>query len=120
MNVALWIAAGLLAVVALAGGAIKVVTPKAKLAAQRGGEWTAGFSVEMIKGIGVLEILAACGLVLPRLLDVAPVLVAVTAVCWMALMVGAAITHGRLGQGRLALVTVAYFGIAAFVAVGRF
>ncbi|NUR57364.1 MAG: DoxX family protein [Catenulispora sp.] len=119
MDVALWIAAGFLAVVALAGGAMKVVTPKAKLAAQRGGEWTNGFSAGLIKSIGTLEILAAFGLVLPRLLDIAPLLVSVTALCWMALMVGAALTHRRLGQDKLVLVTVAYFGVAAFVAVGR-
>jgi hypothetical protein len=119
MNVALWIATGLLAVVALAGGTIKVVTPKAKLAAQRGGEWTNLFSAGVIKTIGALEILAAIGLVLPRLLDVAPVMVSITALCWMALMVGAAFTHQRLGQDKLVLATVAYFGIAAFVAVGR-
>jgi hypothetical protein len=119
MNVALWIASGLLALGALAGGTIKVVTPRAKLTAQRGGEWTNGFSAAQIKVIGGLEVLAAFGLVLPRLLDVAPVMVPVTALCWMALMVGATITHGRLGQGKLAMVTTMYFAIAAFVVVGR-
>ncbi|GAA2012713.1 DoxX family protein [Catenulispora yoronensis] len=120
MNVALWIAAGLLAAVALVGGAVKVAIPKAKLAAQRGGEWTQGISAGSIKAIGALEVLAAFGLVLPRLLDIAPVMVPVTAVCWMALMVGATTLHGRLGQGKLAMVTAAYFGLAVFVAVGRF
>ncbi|GAA1998485.1 DoxX family protein [Catenulispora subtropica] len=120
MNVALWIAAGLLAVVGLVGGALKVVTPKAKLAAMRGGEWTQGLSDGLIKGIGVLEVLAAFGFVLPRMLDIAPVMVPVTAVCWMALMVGATVTNQRVGQGKLAVATVMYLAIAAFVAVGRF
>lgn len=37
MNLVLWIAAGLLAAVALAGGAIKTFVPKDKLAATNGG-----------------------------------------------------------------------------------
>jgi hypothetical protein len=35
-------------------------------------------------------------------------------------MVGAMITHGRLGQFRLVLVNVAYLAVAVFIAVGRF
>ena len=120
MNVALWMAAGMLAAAALASGALKLAMPKAKLAAQRGGEWTNGFSAGQIKVIGVLEVLAAFGFVLPRLLDVAPVMVPVTALCWMALMAGAAITHGRLRQGKLVMAVAVYFAVAAFVAVGRF
>lgn len=120
MNVALWIAAGLLAVVGLGSGAFKLVTPRAKLAAQKGGEWTQGLSAGQIKGIGGLEVLAAFGLTLPRALDIAPVMVPVTAVCWMALMVGATVVNQRVGQSKLAMATVAYLGVAAFVAVGRF
>src|SRR2546423_9023921 len=40
MNLALWIAAGLLAAVALAGGVTKSFLPQEKLAASHGGEWT--------------------------------------------------------------------------------
>ncbi|MFW3171277.1 hypothetical protein [Geodermatophilus sp. CPCC 206100] len=40
--------------------------------------------------------------------------------CWVALMVGAMITHGRLGQYRLVLVNAAYVLLAVFIAVGRF
>jgi hypothetical protein len=47
-------------------------------------------------------------------------MVAVTAVCWVLLMVGAMITHGRLGQFTLVLVNAAYLGLAVFVAWGRF
>ena len=48
----------------------------------------------------MLEILAAIGLVLPAVVDVAPVMVPITAVCWIVLMIGAMITHGRLGQAK--------------------
>src|SRR5688572_7538769 len=65
MNLSLWIGAGLLAAVALAGGISKTFVPKAKLAEAPGGEWTAAASVGFVKTLGVLELLAAVGLTLP-------------------------------------------------------
>jgi hypothetical protein len=120
MDLTLWIAAGLLATVAMAGGISKTFVPKAKLAAAHGGEWTAGASVGFVKTLGVLELLAAVGLILPAVVDIAPVMVPVTAVCWVLLMIGAMITHGRLGQFKLVMLNLVYLGLAAFIAWGRF
>ncbi|MET8360666.1 DoxX family protein [Micromonospora sp. NPDC005171] len=119
MNLALWIAAGLLAALAVAGGTTKVFVPKRKLAAANGGGWTDDASVGFVKTLGVLELLAAVGLVLPAVLDIAPVLVPVTAVCWILLMVGAMITHLRYGEARFIVLNLAYLAMAAFVAWGR-
>ncbi|MET8330209.1 DoxX family protein [Streptomyces sp. NPDC005181] len=47
---------------------------------------------------GLPTVVAAVGLILPAVLDIAPVMVPVTAVCWVLLMVGAMITHGRLDE----------------------
>ncbi len=120
MNLALWIAAGLLSLVALAGGVSKTFVPKAKLAAHDGGRWTEDASVGFVRTLGVLELLAALGLILPAVVDIAPVMVPVTAVCWVALMIGAMITHGRLGQFPLVMLNLAYLALAAFIAWGRF
>jgi hypothetical protein len=120
MNLALWIAAGLLAVVALAGGISKTFVPKEKLAAHKGGEWTGEASVGFVKTLGILELLAAVGLILPAALDIAPVMVPVTAACWVVLMVGAMITHGRFGQFKFVLLNSVYLALAVFVAWGRF
>jgi hypothetical protein len=120
MNLTLWIAAGLLAAVALAGGISKTFVPKAKLAAAHGGEWTADASVGFVKTLGVLELLAAVGLILPAIADIAPVMVPITAVCWVLLMIGAMITHGRLGQSRLVMLNLVYLALAAYIAWGRF
>ncbi len=54
-----------------------------KLAKFPFGGWVEDFSVGFLKTIGVLEILAAVGLILPAVVDIAPVLVPVTAVCWV-------------------------------------
>ncbi|MEV4764368.1 DoxX family protein [Micromonospora chokoriensis] len=119
MNLALWIAAGLLAAVALAGGVTKTFVPKEKLAATNGGGWTADASVGFVKTLGILEILAAVGLILPAVLDIAPVLVPVTALCWVLLMVGAMITHLRYNEAKFIVVNLLYLALAAFVAWGR-
>ncbi|MDT6987673.1 DoxX family protein [Streptomyces lusitanus] len=110
----------MLSAVALAGGISKTFIPKGKLAAQHGGEWTEGAGVGFVKSLGSLELLAAVGLVLPAVLDTAPVMVPVTAACWIALMAGAMITHGRLGQFKLVLVNAVYLALAVFIAWGRF
>ena len=120
MNVALWIAAGLLAVVALVGGLTKTFVPLERLSRHEGAAWTRGASPAFVKTLGVLEILAAIGLVVPALADVGPVMVPVTAVCWVGLMIGAMITHGRLGQTKLVIVNVVYLALAVFIATGRF
>jgi DoxX-like family len=102
MNLALWITAGLLAVIFLAAGGGKLIMPKEKLAAFPGGGWVEDFSAGSVKTIGVLEVLAAVGLILPAALDIAPVLVPLAAVGLVLVMVGAhnpaAPPHNRRAQ----------------------
>ncbi|MFF3513140.1 DoxX family protein [Streptomyces sp. NPDC002573] len=120
MNLALWIGAGLLAVIALTGGISKTFVPKGKLAAVQGGGWTDDVGVGFVKTLGALELLAAAGLILPAVVDIATVLVPVTAVCWVLLMAGAMITHGRRGESTYVMLNLIYLLLAAFVAWGRF
>ncbi|MFE2061463.1 DoxX family protein [Streptomyces sp. NPDC059467] len=120
MNLALWIAAGLLAAVALTGGITKTFVPRQKLAAAHGGGWTGDVGDGFVKTLGILELLAAAGLVLPAVTGIAPVLVPVTAVCWILLMVGAMVTHGRRGELAFVALNLVYLVIALAVAVGRF
>lgn len=119
MNTALWIIAGLLALAFLAAGLTKITQPKDKLAAS-GMAWTQDFSAGMVKTIGVLEVLAAIGLILPALLDIAPVLVPLAAVGLVALMAGAAITHARRKEPQMIVPTLVLLALAAVVAWGRF
>ncbi|HWO66215.1 MAG TPA: DoxX family protein [Umezawaea sp.] len=120
MDLTLWICTGLLAAVALLGGATKTFVPKERLAEHSGGAWTDQATASFVKTLGILELLAAAGLVLPAALDVAPVLVPVTATCWVLLMLGAMTTHGRLGEARFVLLNAVYLALAAFIAWGRF
>ncbi|MEU6373508.1 DoxX family protein [Streptomyces sp. NPDC046909] len=120
MNLALWIGAALLAAVALAGGITKTFLPREKLAVAPGGEWTAHVGPGFLRTLGVVELLAAAGLILPAVTDIAPALVPVTAICWILLMVGAMITHGRLGEAKFAVLNAVYLVLAVFIAWGRF
>jgi len=119
MDIALWIAAGLLAAVALAAGISKTFVPKEKLDAHPL-SWTSSVSAGFVKTLGVLELLAAVGLILPAVVDVVPVLVPITAALWVVLMLGAMVVHGRLGQYKLIALNVIYLALAIFIAYGRF
>lgn len=119
MNIALWIIAGLLAAAFLAGGVMKLLQPKEKLAAAGFG-FVENFSAGAVKAIGLAEILAAFGLILPATFGIAPVLVPLAAVGLALLMVGAVITHLRRQETMAIAVNLALLALAALVALGRF
>jgi uncharacterized membrane protein YphA (DoxX/SURF4 family) len=119
MNITLWIVTALLALLFLAAGSMKIVQPKAKLAAAGQG-WAEDFSAGTVKGIGSLEVLAALGLVLPALLNIATVLVPLAAAGLFILMAGAAITHARRGEKPNVIINAILGILAAGVAIARF
>lgn len=119
MNAVLWILAILLAAAFALAGLMKVSRPKEKLISS-GMAWAEDFSPGMVRTIGLLEVLAAIGLILPGAFDVAPVLVPLAALGLVAMMVGAAITHLRRGEGSALVAPVVLGLIAAVVAWGRF
>src|SRR5438046_1850961 len=94
MNLVLWIVAGLLALAFVAAGVMKLTQPKERLATS-GMRWTEDYNAGTIRTIGLLELLAAIGLILPALLNIAPVLVPVAAGGLVVIMLGAAYTHAR-------------------------
>jgi hypothetical protein len=120
MNLTLWISTSLLAVVALTGGISKTLVPKEKLAHVPGGQWTEDHSHRFVTTLGVLELFAVAGLTLPAVFDVAPVLVPITAVCWVLLMAGAVITHLRRDERAFVALNLVYLVLAVFIAWGRF
>src|SRR5918995_3176038 len=120
MNLTLWIVAGLLAVVYLISGG-KLIMPKEKIAALTpSARWVEDFSAGSVKAIGALEVLGAVGLILPALLDIAPVLVPLAALGLALIMTGAAIVEFRRQEFKHVLVNLTYLALAVFVAWGRF
>ncbi len=121
MNLTLWIVAGVLCLAYLFSGASKLFIPRQRLVAlSTGARWAEDFSPATVKTIGVLEILAAVGLVLPGALGIAPVLTPLAACGLVMIMVGAAITRFRRREFTFMLADLAYLAASAFVAWGRF
>jgi hypothetical protein len=121
MNVALWIVTGLLSFSYLAGGIAMLGLSKERFRAVHANwhyvdEFDAGF----VKLIGVIKVLAVAGLLLPPILDVAPVLVPLAATGLVLLMTGATTVRIVRKEWRIALGDLLFFGMAAFVAWGRF
>jgi hypothetical protein len=120
MNLALWIAAGVLTAVLLVAAINKLVIPWEKLAAFPGGGWVEDFSPGALKAISTVEILGAAGLILPAVLGIAPVLVPLAATGTALLFTGAVITRLRRGETAVIAVDLVYLALAVFVAWGRF
>lgn len=118
MNVVLWILAGVLAVAMLGAGGLKLVTPKDGLADK--GMELGELPAAAIKGIGALEVLGGIGLVVPALVNIAPVLVAWAAVGVAVMMAGAVVFHLRRKEIQGSLPAVALTIMAVVVAWGRF
>src|SRR6266536_3941798 len=120
LNLALWIVAGLLAVVFLLSSA-KLFIPKEKIAGMgTATRWVEDFSPGALKALGALELLAAAGLILPAALNIAPVLVPLAATGAVLLFVGAVIMRLRRGERATIVFDLVYLAMAAFVAWGRF
>ena len=121
MNAALWSVAGLLTAVYLVAGSTKLFIPQKKLAATvQAAEWVMDFGAGTLKTIGAFEILGAVGLILPALLDIAPVLVPFAALGLVVVMAGAVVVRIRRHELMYAPLDMIYLALAAFVAIGRF
>jgi hypothetical protein len=120
VNVALWAVAALLTLVFFGAGAAKLAQPKEKLIASPSMSWAEDFPPAMIKAIGILEVLAALGLILPAAVDIAPDLVPLAASGLALTMFGAGITHSRRGEAQSVVVNVVLLALTVFVAWGRF
>ena len=119
MNVALWIVQGLLALVFGGSGTVKATRDRKRLF-DDGITWVEDFPAAAVRTIGVLEMLAAVGLVLPALTGIAPVLTPLAAAGIAVLMAGAGVVHFRRGEFAFIGVIAVLFGAAVFVAWGRF
>jgi uncharacterized membrane protein YphA (DoxX/SURF4 family) len=118
MNIALWIIQVVLAGAFAFAGVMKATQPKEKLAARMG--WVEDFSGGTVRFIGVMELLAAIGLILPAVTGIAPILTPLAASGLVIMMVLAAITHARRKEPQIIGANVVLLVLAAIVAWGRF
>jgi hypothetical protein len=113
MTYALWIVQGLLALLFLWAGGIKLVLPLEKLA---GPVPLPGL---FLRFIGVAEVLGAIGLILPGLVRIRPGLTPLAAAGLIIIMIGATVLTLASGDVALALIPLVVGLLAAFVAYGR-
>jgi hypothetical protein len=99
MVVAYWIVAGLLALFFLYAGGIKVVQTREKLRPMMA--WVDSVPMGLVRTIGVLEVLAAIGLILPPLTGIAPWLALVAAIGLALVQIGGIILHVSRGEAKV-------------------
>lgn len=117
MEVALWVAQGLLALIMLMVGVSKIGQPREKMLDRMA--FVEDFSDGPIRTIGVLEVLAAIGLILPGLTGVAPILVPLAAVGVAFVQAGAVVVHLRRSETQQLVMNLALIAVAVFIAWGR-
>ena len=112
---ALWIVQGLLALLFLFAGSMKLIVPIAMLTAQM----PLPFPGPFLRFIGVAEITGAVGLILPGLLRIRPKLTPLAACGLVMIMIGATVVTLAGGQVVGALVPLVVGLLCAAVAYGR-
>jgi hypothetical protein len=113
MNYVLWIVQGLLALVFLFAGGMKLILPLEKMA---GPVELPGY---LLRFIGVAEVLGALGLILPSAVRIRPGLTPLAAGGLVIIMIGGTVI--TLGAGLIgpAIASMSVGLLAAFVAYGR-
>jgi DoxX-like family len=110
---ALWIVQGLLALLFLFAGGVKLVLPLEALTAQM------PLPGLFVRFIGVAEVLGAIGLILPGFLRIRPGLTPLAAAGLVIIMIGAIVLTLAGGEVASALIPLVVGLLLAFVAYGR-
>ena len=114
MNIVLWILQVLLALAFFAHGWM-LLAPPANLIEQMNAVMSTWFRIFL----GVAEVLAAIGLILPGLTRIMPGLVPAAAAGIMVVMISATVLHLQRGEISSAVTTAVLLAIATFVAYMR-
>lgn len=116
-SIALWAAQAVLAFVFAATGALKTFLAPADLF--RILPDVAGFPLPVVRFVGIAELAAAAGLILPAVTRIAPFLTPLAASGVVVVMIGAFVFHVRAGHFAKLPLVVALAMLAGFVAWGR-
>lgn len=117
IHIILWIAQGLLAVMFIMAGLMKASQPLEALAESL--PWVTSTPLGLVRFIGISELLAGIGLVLPALLRIKPSLTVWAALGLVPIMIAASVFHGSRGEFSAIGANVFIMAIAGFVAWGR-
>jgi len=119
MNTSLWIVQGILAAMFAMAGIMKSTQPIDKLL-KSGVTWADRFPLTTVRIIGVSELLGALGLILPLLLNIAPMLTPIAALALAFVQLLAIFHHAKHKENKAIVFNMVLLALAAFVAYGRF
>ena len=117
MNIVLWIVQGLLALAFLMAGFMKTFMPVETL--KKNMTWVSAVAAPFVRFIGIAELLAAIGLILPAATGVLPWLTGAAAVGLVVIMLSASVFHASRREYSSIGMNVVLLLLAAFVAIGR-
>lgn len=115
MVIAYWIIAGLLALVYLGAGSMKVLRSREQLIAAGQG-WVEGANVGIVKLVGLIEIAGALGLILPPLTGIAPSLAPMAALGLVLVQAVAIGVHMKLNDTKTLPVNIILLALAIVAA----
>lgn len=121
MNIALWLIAGVLTVAYVTGGVVQIAVPQERYRALGPSQhWVDDFNASQLKMIGTIKLVLALGLVVPGVVGVFTVVTPLAACGLMVFMAGATTTRFRRNEWRYLPGDLAFLGLFAFLAWGRF
>jgi len=118
LETALWVVQVLVALIFAFHG-YRLTLRLEQMRARPRSAWTRAVSGQLLRAIGILEVLAAVGLILPMLTGVLPWLTVLAAACVIVLMVLAIVFHLRRGEWPNIALNLIFLVLAAFIAYGR-
>jgi hypothetical protein len=113
-NRALWFIQGLLALLFLFAGGVKLVLPADQLV-----KLAPMLSATFLRFVGLCEVLGAIGLILPWLLRIQPRLTPLAAAGLVGIMIGATVVTLMIGGIQMAIMPVVVGLLLLFVVYGR-
>jgi uncharacterized membrane protein YphA (DoxX/SURF4 family) len=120
MNTVLWIIQGLIAAMFAMTGFMKLSKSRDEIKARNGMNWAENVSGSQLKLIGLAELLAAIGLIIPQLTGILLWMTPLAAIGLILIMVGAMVLHKQRGDGPKPIsLNIMLMLLATYIAFGR-
>jgi uncharacterized membrane protein YphA (DoxX/SURF4 family) len=120
MNIALWVVQIFLALLFIFAGGQKLMQSREALIQGGFTGYAADYSAGFLRTLGILEILAGLGVILPYATGILPWLTPVAAMGLAIIMAGATNVRLRRGEPQMAIGTVVFLLLALLVVYGRY
>jgi putative oxidoreductase len=117
LNITLWISQFILASLFLMAGFMKTTMPIDRLSATL--PWTKDVPIFLVRFIGICELSAVIGLLLPSLLRIKPILTPIAASGLILIMIPTIIFHISRGEPQVIGMHIVFILLSSFIIWGR-